>query len=390
LILICRSRQIHAAFTAVDEEDGDNKAAVRFGARRILWARFEMALDVTIFVAFHQPDLFKDWDVCERVPLGGSETAALRLGRALKKRGARVQILTEAEQIPSHRCDVFISLRNWHWFGEGLRPGKINYLWCQDDADQPNVTPLEDRALAERVYAACTRVVMLSHYQERQWMERLHLPVDRIFRTTNGIPRRLFTASKEDLPARPPRAYYASTPYRGLALLARTWPVIHDLIAGAELHVFSSMKVYRQQEQAEYLQLYEELRQMPGVVYHGSVGQKELREAAQQCRVLAYPNIFPETSCIAAMEAMAAGCVVAGTALGALPETAWLNPLIPPTGDAWLAVWASEVVRLLADTDYYTTIAARNLVISENYDWDFVAGRWMKQFYLDLVREAEG
>lgn len=345
-----------------------------------------MALDVTIFASFPQPEILQDWTACERVPLGGSETAALRLASALMKRGAHTQVISDLNELSDHTCDVFISLRDFTAFHDQVFPGRINYLWCQDDADQPSVSALGNPDVAARVYGGCTRVVMLSHYQELQWIQRLHLPVEKIFRTTNGVPRSLFSVDPAALAARPHRAYYASTPYRGLALLTAAWPQVKQQVPDAELHIFSSMKVYRQQEQADYVRIYEALQQMPDVHYHGSVGQKQLREAAQQSRVLAYPCIFPETSCIAAMEAMTAGAVVAATSLGALPETAWLNPLVAPYGDQWLQVWTNEVVRLFTDNEYYVNIAARNLMISASYDWDYVAGRWMKQFYHDLTQ----
>jgi len=82
---------------------------------------------------------------------------------------------------------------------------------------------------------------------------------------------------------------------------------------------------------------------------------------------------------------MAAGCVVAGTDLGALPETAWHNPLVP-MGDGWIKKWIFEVVRLLMDDAHYISLAKQNITTASYYAWSSVAVRWLQQFQLDFCR----
>lgn len=332
-------------------------------------------------------DALADPDWCERHPVGGSETAAIRLASALRGLGQEVSVITHPSLLANQAWDVFVSLRDWSVFETELRPGHLNYLWCQDDVDQPQVRDLRDPIRAQRVYGACDGVMLLSHYQQRQFMNGLHLPLRKVFLTTNGIPRELFTASAEGLAARPPWAFYASTPFRGLELLLEVWPMIVQAVPLAQLHVFSSMKVYNSPD-TEYELLYATARKLPGVTYHGAVGQARLREAAQRCRVLAYPCVFPETSCIVAMEAMAAGCVVVSTALGALPETAWQNPLVPMQDD-WIAIWAADVVKALVDSRYYVPLAEQNLIVSRCYDWQIIAQRWLNRFQTDYYAKRK-
>jgi glycosyltransferase involved in cell wall biosynthesis len=137
----------------------------------------------------------------------------------------------------------------------------------------------------------------------------------------------LFAANEPilDAKSRPPVLVYTSTPFRGLRLLPEIFPRIRARIPGARLEIYSSMKVYQtadSEDQQQFGSLYDRLRQIEGVEYVGSLTQPQLAQRLRAASMLAYPNIFAETSCISVMEAMAAGCRVVTTQLGALPETA--------------------------------------------------------------------
>ncbi len=322
-------------------------------------------------------------------PLGGSETSALKMIDFFRGLGHEVKIITEGTEVMNDTCDIFIALRAWGSLVRGIRPGKLNYLWCQDDANQPFFKNLVDEPqLAAQLWSHCDAVFMLSQYQFQEWNRTLGLPQEKVFFTQNGINLKNFSIDPKTLSQRPPRAYYASTPFRGLNILVELWPLIQSLVPNAELDILSSMSTYHQPEKdAPYQALYDRARAMKGVRYKAGVGQAELRAIARECRVLAYPSTFPETSCIAAMEAMASGCVVASTALGALPETAWRNPLIPMTGD-WMTAWAWEVARLLVDNDYYEEIAKQNLALAQWMDWDLIGNRWIQRFIFDFSHKS--
>lgn len=316
-------------------------------------------------------------DYPELNPLGGSQTAALRMAETMQRMGHAVRIVTDNKQLTDLSCDVFISLRAWQIFHTGIFPGKVNYLWCQDDFNQPFVKDLENPEISLPIYNRLNGIFMLSSYQQSQWIRNLNLIVEKIIPTTNGIPLEKFDVQLNTLRQRKPWAYYSSTPFRGLSLLLRAWPSIRKAVPEAQLHLFTSMKVYNSSETPEYLKMYDDARKLIGVKYHGSVGQADLRNTAKKCRALAYPCIFPETSCISAMEAMAAGCAVVATSTGALIETAWHNPLIAPNGN-WLSVWTKELIKVLTDDDEYERLALQNLSTSRYYDWGLVAKQWVK------------
>jgi glycosyltransferase involved in cell wall biosynthesis len=339
---------------------------------------------ITILEVSPHGDAIQDTEWPEHHPIGGSETASIRMAAALRRLGFEVELVTKAENLRNHSCDVFIASRAWRPFHEGVRPGRLNYLWCHDDVNAPLGTEFRDPAVSGRVLSQVTAMVFLSYYQAHGWMDAFKIPASKIMMATNGIPYERFKVDETMLASRPRRAFFSSTPFRGLNLLLHAWPLIRQQVPRAELHVFSSMKVYRDEDPEQYREMYRQATTMPGVVYHGSVGQAALRDVMTGCRVLAYPCTFRETSCITAMEAMAAGCGVASTSIGALPETAWQNPIVP-AGDDWLQQWCVEVCRLLVDNEYYVHVARQNRAVAKFYDWEAVATRALFRFRTDWI-----
>ena len=117
------------------------------------------------------------------------------------------------------------------------------------------------------------------------------------------------------------------------------------------------------------------------VVDHGKVGHEELNSAYERSSIWAYPCISPETFCITALRAQAAGAlpaIIEGTALGETvrggfkctkPEE-YLDTLI-------LAMKYAETMSL-EDRQKLSRF------VFEEYTWKKIAERWHQIFRKDF------
>ncbi|MER9952496.1 glycosyltransferase [Mesorhizobium sp. M0047] len=185
-------------------------------------------------------------------------------------------------------------------------------VWMHHNVDQRWVQWCHDRELVDSVHC----FVFVSYWQREQYLTAFGLPPDRCVVLRHALdlsadPRRWETRTTW-------RCAYTSTPFRGLSVLLDAWQRLSPV--NAELHVWSSMKLYLEDD-GPYQHLYDRARSMPGVTYHGLAPNSELRNALRTMHFLAYPCTFAETACLAVIEAMAAGCRIIVPSLGALPET---------------------------------------------------------------------
>jgi glycosyltransferase involved in cell wall biosynthesis len=118
------------------------------------------------------------------------------------------------------------------------------------------------------------------------------------------------------------RLVYHPTPHRGLQILV---PVFVDLCQNhpnLHLDVFSNFDIYdRPQMNETFEPIYDICRKHPNITYHGTQSNDVVRDALASSHIFAYPCIWRETSCISALEAMSAGCLVITPEYAALPET---------------------------------------------------------------------
>ena len=91
------------------------------------------------------------------------------------------------------------------------------------------------------------------------------------------------------------------------------------------LDVYSSTEVYgeafKNANDDTYKDLYEQAKKLPNVNYIGYKPNEYIKEHLKDYHMFVYPNIWEETFCISAIEAMAAGLYTIVTNNGALFET---------------------------------------------------------------------
>ena len=339
--------------------------------------------------------------------LGGTESAVVYLGEALVRRGHRVVVFngcTESGEIEgveyahwwtlparcvAERPHVVVAVRSWELIGRA-RVAPLQIFWTGDAYDQPYVAALGNTEAREEI----DFFMLQSEWQAETFAQAYQIPPWRILST------RLASASSAhggqapvDRAPRPRRLAYASTPTRGLDALLALFPRIRAACPDAELEVFSDLRVLGADDSADasWFEALREQAKAGGVIFAGSVPQGELTARLRQARVLAYPNHYPETFCVAAIEAEAAGCAVVTSALGALPQTVGDGGVcIPgsPSSAAYQDAFVAACVALLTDDRRWQQVSTRARTRAwRDYTWSAVSEAWDELFRTALAPE---
>lgn len=323
--------------------------------------------------------------------LGGSESSLFFVAREFARLGYRVHVFNNCDQpgtyenvkydemvdfhIYSHfnHMKVFVSLRSLLPFKMQVQ-ADYKVLWVQDN---PNVEYLEGETLEGLDF---NQIFTLSEFQTKQWQQAFGIPREKFFITSNGTDLAPFEA--KNLPRNRNKLIYSSRPSRGLDVLLDIFPKIKTEKPEAELHLFTYLLKENDDEMTPLLAK----TQQPGVFLRGSVSKTELAQEMLTARLMVYPSTFRETSCIAAIEAQAAGLPIVTSNLAALPETIEHNETgIILNGDAHSPAYQEEfiktVIRLMDDNEEWARLSANGIRrAAKNYAWPLIAKTWESLF----------
>lgn len=201
----------------------------------------------------------------------------------------------------------------------GCRPefidtSKINVVWQHLAYDQGAIIGM---AYPKQFIEKIQHFVYVSNWQLNEFLNRFPIQNSLNHVIHNAIDPIEFVEKPQDKI----RLIYTSTPNRGLEILLNAFDIIKR--NDVELIVYSSNIIYGKDyaKNTNHEYLFHRCRTNPNIKYMGYAFNNVVRKALQSSHILSYPSIYEETSCLAAIEAGAAGCKIVTTNLGALPET---------------------------------------------------------------------
>jgi protein O-GlcNAc transferase len=343
------------------------------------------------------PSAGRPWSPASaRDGIGGSEEAVISMASGLAARGHTVSVHMRRggdqrhgmvryagwDTLRGERLDVVVVWRRPSLadaVDERAAYVGRRYLWLHD------ATAIED--LTDQV-GRFEKVFMLSAFQRRRYPQ---VPDEKVVYTRNGIEPELFAPPH---PWRDPHlVVYGSDYNRGLRALLTSWPEVLGAVPTARLHVFYGWQglELRSGERAGRLKaVFEPLFAQRGVTHLGRIGHARVAAEYRQAGIWAYPCSFPETSCISAMKAQAAGAIPVVIPSGALRETvhfgfttkdAYTDPEPRPDGLELVSQWRQGLLELLSDPERQRQVR-RAMVTASRHDfaWDGVVDQWEAEF----------
>lgn len=271
-----------------------------------------------------------------------------------------------------------------------VKEDKINILWQHLSYDQPNVRLMQDRKFVDSI----DYFIYVSHWQYNKFREIYKIPEYKSFVIKNATHTFDTVEKQKDNKI---KLLYTSTPWRGLAVLIKSIEILNKTREDFEVDIYSSTKIYGskfdENEKDKFEVLFDKCKNTPNVNYLGYADNDSVRAAVQRAHIYAYPSIFEETSCLAVIEAMSAGCHVVTTNYGALPETCGEFATMiefDSSGQNLIERYAetlNSVIDNYKNNLYKDDLEMQIKYYNKNYSWETRIQEWKN--FLNYVRKEK-
>ena len=196
-----------------------------------------------------------------------------------------------------------------------IEKDKINILWMHHFVNQDEAQNLGSKDFVNKL----DWIVYNSNWNFEKHVYQFKIPENKSIVIRNAIEKIDF----EEKPKDKINLIYHTTPWRGLVHLLKIFKSLN--LKNVELNVCSSTAIYGKKfdtaARKTYENIFNECKNTKNINYFGYLENKKIIDLLKKMHIFTHPSIWPETSCVSAIEAMAAGCETVTTNLGALYET---------------------------------------------------------------------
>ena len=196
-----------------------------------------------------------------------------------------------------------------------IEKDKLNIVWMQHFVNQEEAKNLGSKDFIDQI----DYIVFNSHWNFEKFQYQFKIPENKSIVIRNAVEKIEFHEKPKDKI----NLIYHTTPWRGLEHLIKVFKNMN--LKDVELNVCSSTIIYgkkfSEKYDVKYKSIFDECKNSKNINYFGYLDNAKIIDFLKKMHIYSFPSIWPETSCISAIESMAAGCNVVTTSLGALYET---------------------------------------------------------------------
>lgn len=258
-------------------------------------------------------------------------------------------------------------------------------LWVHDWVDDPAFNVLQYRDYVDQFDA----FVFVSHIQAEGFRRKFNIPFSKSFVIKNAInPVEGVDIVKKFQAPEKIKITYTSMPHKGLPIVVDVFDALSKEYGDdVEFYIYSNFNVYGEKHEPRnerYKEIFDKLNCSDAIIYIAGDTRVNVIEHLKSSHIWVLPSMFPETSCLALIEAMSAGNVCVCNDFGALPETSsnfamqyHFNEDININAGGFYEALKNTIETIKQDSNSVVNhVLAQKFYMDNSYSWNRRAREW--------------